>query len=237
MKWSEGGGLGVYRESEQSNGNILDLEGRLVTCQHGGRNLVRAATGGGEVEVVVDSAGGKRLNSPNDVAVRSDGSIWFTDPSYGLRGQPGELDGRFVFRLAPGAEEPEVVYRGFDMPNGVVFSPDEKRVYISDTGEVGKVRAFDAPAEGPLGEPVWEADVRSDGMCVDEMGNLYTTTGEGVQVFSPEGEKIGTIEVPEQPANACFGGDGYKTLFITARTSLYAVPMKVAGAKPKGAKW
>ena len=120
----------------------------------------------------------------------------------------------------------------FDMPNGIVFSPDEKRLYISDTGKLGKILAFDVVENGTaLSDPVFEIDVRSDGMCADVKGNLYTTTGKGVQVFNPEGKEIGVIAVDEQPANACFGGDAFTTLFITARTSLYAVDMKVAGSR------
>ena len=229
MQWDSDGGLKEFRQSKNSNGNLLDLEGRLLTCQHSGRNVVRTERDGA-IKVLVDSFEGKKLNSPNDIAVRSDGTLWFTDPSYGLRGKAGELDGKWVYRFDPKTKALSVVTRKFDMPNGIVFSPDEKRLYISGTGKFGKILAFEVSAEGgALGEVAFELDVRSDGMCVDAKGNLYTTTGKGVQVFNPEGKEVGVIDVPEQPANVCFGGADYKTLFITARTSLYAVDLSIAG--------
>ena len=118
----------------------------------------------------------------------------------------------------------------FDMPNGIVFSPDEKHLYVSGTGSFAKVLAFEVVDGKTLKEePVWVAEVRSDGMCVDEKGHLYTTTEKGIQIFSPDGEEINTIAVPEQPANVCFGGEDFRTLYITARTSLYAVEVNVKG--------
>ncbi|MDA0814931.1 MAG: SMP-30/gluconolactonase/LRE family protein [Verrucomicrobia bacterium] len=231
MQWSGDGGLKEFRVSENSNGNLLDREGRLLTCQHSGRNVVRTERDG-TLTVLVDAYEAKKLNSPNDLAVKSDGTIWLTDPSYGLGGAPGELEGRWVYRFDPASKALTVVSKRFDMPNGIVFSPDEKRLYISDTGKLGKILAFDVVENGTaLSDPVFEIDVRSDGMCADVKGNLYTTTGKGVQVFNPEGKEIGVIAVDEQPANACFGGDAFTTLFITARTSLYAVDMKVAGSR------
>lgn len=234
MQWNSAGGLKEFRASENSNGNLLDREGRLLTCQHSGRNIVRTEKDG-SLTVLVDRFEGKRLNSPNDLAVKSDGTIWFTDPSYGLGGSPGELEGRWVYRFDPEAKSVKVVSRRFDMPNGIVFSPDEKRLYVSDTGKLGRILAFDVTDDGTaLGEPVFEIDVRSDGMCADVRGNLYTTTGKGVQVFNPEGKELGAIPVDEQPANVCFGGEAFTTLFITARTSLYAVDLKVAGNRLRG---
>lgn len=236
MQWSSSGGLKDFRTSENSNGNLLDLAGRLLSCQHSGRNIVRTEADG-SLTVVVDKFDGKRLNSPNDLAVKSDGTIWFTDPSYGLGQTKGELEGKWVYRLDPKSKAITVVSKRFDMPNGIVFSPDEKRLYVSGTGKFGKILAFDVTGNGSaLSEPVLEIDVRSDGMCVDEKGNLYTTTGKGVQVFAPDGKEIGAIGVAEQPANVCFGGKNFKTLFITARTSLYSVMMSVAGNKPTSVK-
>lgn len=237
MQWTEDGGVAEFRKVEATNGNLLDLEGRLISCQHAGRNVVRWNEDG-TAEVLADRWEGKRFNSPNDLAVRSDGSIWFTDPSYGLGGKPGEIDGRNVYRLAPDGSV-TVVYDGFDMPNGIAFSPDEKRVYISDTGKVGVVRAFDVKADGTgiVPEPVFELGVRCDGMCIDAKGHVYTTAAGGLHVFDAAGGKLGVIPVPEHPANVCFGGGDYRTLFVTARTSLYAIPAKIPGAKPAGAKW
>lgn len=236
MQWSSDGGLKVFRESEQSNGNLVDLQGRLLTCQHAGRNVVRAEPDG-SITVLVDRYEGKRLNSPNDVAVKSDGSLWFTDPSYGLGGKPGELDGKWVYRFDPQSEMLSVVSRHFNMPNGIVFSPDESKLYISDTGSLGKVLAFSVLEGTALSEkPLFAIDVRSDGMCVDEKGNLYTTAAGGVHVYDAGGKKLGLIPVDEQPANVCFGGERNRALFITARTSLYAVEMAVGGARVKTAE-
>ena len=140
------------------------------------------------------------------------------------------MDGKWVYRLDPTSKAITVVCKRFDMPNGIVFSPDEKRLYVAGTGKFGKILAFDVIDNGTaLSDPVFEIDVRSDGMCVDEEGNLYTTTAKGVQVFAPDGKEIGVIKVAEQPANVCFGGKDFKTLFVTARTSLYSVRMNVAG--------
>lgn len=236
MQWTAAGGLQEFREAEQPNGNLLDLEGRLLTCQHAGRNVIRTGQDG-SITVLADQFDGKRLNSPNDLAIRADGSLWFTDPSYGLKGKPGEIEGKWVYRLGPASDKLEVLYKGFDMPNGIAFSPDEKRVYIADTGKVGIIRAFETVDKGMLGEPLFEIDIRCDGMCVDTMGNLYTTSRGGIHVFDADGGRLGVIETPEQPANVCFGGDDYDILFITARTSLYSVKTLATGARPKGAKW
>ena len=123
------------------------------------------------------------------------------------------------------------------MPNGIAFSPGEKRVYIADTGKVGKIRAFAVVEQGMLGEPLFEIDIRCDGMCIDTNGNLYATAGGGIHVFDKGGSKIGVIATPENPANVCFGGEKYDTLFITARTGFYSVKTLAKGAKPKGAQW
>ena len=234
MQWTRGGGLKEYRKVQQSNGNILDLEGNLLTCQHAGRNVIRANPEG-KVTVLADNFGGKKLNSPNDLAILSNGQIWFTDPSYGLRGKPGEIGGKWVWRI--GKTGIDVLYKDHDMPNGIAFSPDEKRAYIADTGKVGKIRAFDVVEEGMLGAPLFEIGIRCDGMCIDTKGNIYTTSRGGIHVFDKDGRKIGVIETPEHPANVCFGGDNYDTLFITARTSLYSVKTLARGAKPRRAKW
>ncbi len=230
MIWSREGGLKEFRKVEATNGNILDREGKMLSCQHGGRNVVRW-DGDGKPEVIVEAFEGKKFNSPNDLAVQDDGTLWFTDPSYGLGDRKAELDGKFVFQYDEKAKKLAIVCRTFDMPNGIAFSPDEKRVYISDTGKIGKVRAYDVPAEkgAELGEPVFELDVRCDGMCVDTEGNIYTTSAGGIHVFAPDGTKIGVIPVEEHPANVCFGGEDFKTLFITARKSLYAVEVRNAG--------
>ncbi|MSR65728.1 MAG: SMP-30/gluconolactonase/LRE family protein [Verrucomicrobiae bacterium] len=246
MQWREGDGLSVFRQSEQSNGNILDLQGRLISCQHAARNLVRTEADG-SITVLADKFDGKRLNSPNDVAVRSDGTLWFTDPPWGLTG-PAELPGNWVFKLDPATGKVEPVVKDLAMPNGINFSPDESRIYIADTGGhpkhpdpashklPGGIHCYEVSKDGKLGKKLFQIEQGSDGMTVDVKGNLYTTHGK-VHVYNAGGKKLETIDVPEGPANVTFGGDDYKTLFITAKTSLYSVRMKNAGAKPVGAKW
>jgi gluconolactonase len=191
----------------------------------------------GKITVLADKFDGKKLNSPNDLAIRADGSIWFTDPSYGLKGRSAEVEGKWVYKIDPKSGAVSVLYKGHDMPNGIAFSPGEKRVYIADTGKVGKIRAFAVVEQGMLGEPLFEIDIRCDGMCIDTNGNLYATAGSGIHVFDKGGSKIGVIATPENPANVCFGGEKYDTLFITARTGFYSVKTLAKGAKPKGAQW
>lgn len=246
MQWSKADGLSVYRESEQANGNILDLQGRIISCQHRARNLIRIEADG-STTVLADRFDGKRFNSPNDVAVRSDGTLWFTDPPWGLTGAH-EIPGHWVYKLDPQTGKMDVIHKHLAMPNGIVFSPDETRIYIADTGghkrhpdpEFHKlpasIQCHEIGKDGKLGRKLFQIDSGSDGMAVDVKGNLYTTHGGKVHVFDADGQKLEQIDVPEGPANVCFGGDDFKTLFITARTSLYAVQMKVAGAKPKGTR-
>lgn len=230
MEWTEEGGLKVFRESEQSNGNEVDMQGRLVSCQHGGRNLVRAEPDG-TIKVLVDRFEGKKFNSPNDLAIRSDGTIWFTDPAYGVNGT-AELPGSWVFRFNPETGDIQAIVKDLPRPNGIVFSPDEKRVYISDFYGKNVIRCYDVTPEGTLGEKRFEIPQGSDGMTVDEQGNLYTT-GPGVTVFSPDGKKLETIM--GGGTNVCFGGEDHRTLFITGGNALFSVRMKVAGHRPKKA--
>lgn len=247
MQWRDGDGLSVFRESEQSNGNILDLQGRLISCQHAGRNLVQTDADG-KITVIADKFDGKRFNSPNDVAVRSDGTLWFTDPPWGLTG-PREIPGNWVYQLDPTTGAVAAVIKDLAMPNGIVFSPDETRLYVADTGgnerlavkEYQKLPAgihcYEVSKDGQLGKQLFQIEQGSDGMRVDVKGNLYTTTGGKVHIYSAEGKKLEQIDVPEGPANVCFGGEDMQTLFITAGTSLYSIRMKNAGAKPVGARW
>jgi gluconolactonase len=247
MQWREGEGLSVFRPSEQPNGNILDLQGRLITCKHRTRNIVRTGDDG-QITVLADRYEGKRFNSPNDVAIRSDGTLWFTDPAWGLDG-PGELPGHWVFKLNPDTGEIQSLIKDLAMPNGIVFSVDERRVYVSDTGGhtmhpdpafhqlPAGIHCYEVTADDRLGRKLFTIPEGSDGMAVDVTGNLYATDGSSVNVFTANGELIERIQVPENPANVCFGGEDWKTLFITARTSLYSVRVKHAGARPIGAQW
>lgn len=228
MQWSADGGLSVYRETEQSNGNELDMEGRLVSCQGGGRNIVRAEADG-TIKVLVDRFEGKRFNQPNDLAVRSDGTIYFTDPAYGAV-KDRELPGCWVYRLDPQTGDIKAILKDLALPNGIVFSPDETRIYISDYYGKNVIRCYDVAADGTLGEKRWEIPQGSDGMTVDEQGNLYTT-GPGVMVFSPDGKKL--EQIMGGGTNVCFGGDDYRTLFITGGNALHSVRMKIPGHRPK----
>ncbi len=222
MQWSEKDGLKPYRKSEHANGNILSAQGKLLTCQHSGRNVISEGKDG-KITVLAMKHDGKRFNSPNDLAQHKDGSIWFTDPSYGLRGKPGDYDGKWVFRMDGKSGKTSVIYKGFDMPNGIAFSTDYKTVYIADTGKVGIIRAFTVQGEGITQKPLFEIPIRCDGMCIDTEGNIYTTSKGGIHVYDKAGKKLGVIATPEHPANVCFGGKDFDTLFITARKSLYSV--------------
>ncbi len=242
MEWSEDGGLKLFRQSPNPNGNLLDREGRLLTCRHGARDVVRTERDG-KLTVLCDSFEGKRLNSPNDVAVSSNGTIWFTDPPWGLPNQSEgkEQEGNWVFRYDPKTRMVKVVLKDLCMPNGIAFSPDERHLYIADTGGSwhpddslrdvpATTTAYQLAADGTLNsEPVWQVEGFCDGMCVDVLGNIYTTSREGITVLSSNGEVIGTIMIPESPSNCCFGGDHFQTLFITARTSLYAIELTTSG--------
>lgn len=235
LRWTPGKGVEVWREpSHNANGNTLDLQGRLITCEHGSRQLTRTGPDGA-VSVLASSFGGKRLNSPNDVAVKSDGTIWFTDPTYGVQKDRVEQDHNYVFRLDPGAAEPVAVAADFGMPNGLCFSPDEKTLYIADSSDRHHIRAFGVNPDNSLsgGEvfAVIEPGV-PDGTRCDEQGRLYSTAGDGVHVFAPSGELLGKILTPESAANCAFGGPDFRTLYITAQTSLYSVRLATAGARP-----
>lgn len=233
MQWTADKGLTEFRASENANGNTLDGEGRLITCQHSGRNVVRTEKDG-SITVLVDQYDGKKLNSPNDVAVKSDGTLWITDPPYGVpAGQKKEQEGNWVYRFDPATKKMTVVSKDFDMPNGIAFSPDEKRLYIADSGKGQRVGAFDVKADGTLSPAVFWMEGGSDGLRVDVKGNIYTTASDGVRIYDPKGKRIGTIQFPEHPANCAFGGDDFTTLFVTARTGLYAVKLKVAGHQLK----
>lgn len=234
LRWNPAEGkLSEFRASEAANGNTVDAEGRLITCQHGARNVIRTEKDGG-ITVLADRFEGKRLNSPNDVVVHRDGSIWFTDPHYGLKSkEEREQTANRVYRIDPKTLAVTAVSEEFDMPNGLAFSPDFTRLYIADSGKPQRVGVFEVKPDGTLGPAIRWLEGGSDGVRVDEAGNLYTTAHDGVRVYSPEGKKIATFIIPEGPANCGFGGEDFKTLFITARTSLYSVRLQIPGARLK----
>ncbi|MCX7914963.1 MAG: SMP-30/gluconolactonase/LRE family protein [Verrucomicrobiae bacterium] len=216
------GAVSVFREpSNQANGNTLDREGRLITCEHATRRVTRTEPDG-TVTPLATQFEGCRLNSPNDVVCRRDGVIFFSDPPYGVESAQRELKFQGVFYLYRGVH---LFARDFERPNGLCFSPDHSRLYIADT-ERGHVRAFDLP--GP--DRVFCKVERPDGMRVDSTGNLYVAAMSGVEVFSPSGAHIARLELPERPANLAFGEADRRTLFICAHTSLYRVRVAVPGA-------
>jgi len=186
------------------------------------------------VLTLAERFGGKRLNSPNDAVVKSDGSVWFTDPPYGLKDKSQrELDGNYVFRLSPDGTQLTIVARDFDMPNGLCFSLDESRLYIADSGKPHHIRVFDVMPDASLANGrvfCVIAPGAPDGIRCDRAGNVWSTAGDGVHVFASDGTLVGKIPVPETPANICFGGTDGATLFITARTSLYAIDVRARAA-------
>jgi gluconolactonase len=246
MQWSEGLGVRVFRHpANNSNGNTRDRQGRLVTCEHGARRVTRTESNG-VITVLADKYHGKRLNSPNDVVVKSDGSIWFTDPPYGILSDyeghktASELGACYVFRLDPANGNLAIVADDFVKPNGIAFSPDESILYVADTGASHDpngphhIRAFTMRDSERLGEGRVFAEINpglADGFRLDSDGNLWTSAGDGVHCYSPDGELLGKIKVPEVVSNVTFGGPKRNRLFITATTSLYAIYVAQGGAQ------
>ena len=232
-KWSENSGFSVFRvPSQQSNGNNLDLQGRIITAEHWGRK-VSLQKRDGLISTLLDNYHGEKFNSPNDVVVKSDGTIWFTDPDYGLRDRPRELEKNNVFRYDPLTSDISVVVDDFVKPNGLCFSPDESKLYIADSGTPKHVRVFDVHTDGTLsGGDVFAALDQGgpDGMRCDMEGNLWTSSGDGAQVFSPRGKLLARVLLPKGGANLCFGGPKGNTLYITARNAVYAVETKTRDA-------
>lgn len=240
---ASGGAVIVTSDSEYTNARAFDARGRLIECSHGRRRVERIVDEATYAsESVVDSWNGRRLNSPNDVVVDSSGAIWFTDPPYGIapegrEGHPGEQEygGCFVFRYTPATGELAAAITTMRHPNGIAFSPDESRLYVSDTGHAwdtdarGEILVFDIDDGEPIGGTRFACvDVgASDGIKVDGSGRLWSSAGDGVYVFSPDGALVEKLPLPERVSNLCFGGDDGRDLFITATTSLYAVRVNV----------
>jgi gluconolactonase len=231
-RWSEKDGLATFRKpSHNANGNTLDREGRLISCEHSGRRL-NILEADGTLRTLVDKFEGKSFNSPNDVAVAPDGAVYFTDPDYGLRGQASEIGGNWVFRFEPKSGNLRVLVKDFEKPNGIAFSPDGKLLYIADAGKPRHIRVFDVAADGQLSNSRVFCTIDKgvpDGIRCDVDGRVWSSAGDGVRIYDASGKLLGTIPVPEVPANLCFGGADGKTLFITARTSLYAIDVRVKG--------
>lgn len=236
LSWTAEAGVQTWRDSPHPNGNLLDSTGRLLTCRHGARDLVRTEADG-TLTVLASHFAGKRLNSPNDLAVRDDGSIWFTDPPWGLpRQREGrELEWNGVYCLAAEGQDLQVIRTEHAMPNGIAWSPDYEVLYVSDTGghpshpdparhsDPPQVFAYAVDTAGQLDpQPLWTAPVRSDGMTVDSHGRIYTTTPQGITVLSAAGEILLEIPLEEAPTNCCFGADESR-LFVTARSRVFLV--------------
>jgi gluconolactonase len=235
LKLTPDGQVSVYREpSGNSNGLTQDGEGRLIACEHGTRRVTRTEKDG-SVTVLADTFDGKQLNSPNDVVVKSDGAVYFTDPPYGIQPEQQEQPVRGVYCLSEDLNRITLVADDFTAPNGLAFSPDESRLYIDDS-ERRHIRVFDVQPDGCLsgGQIFHDMDIDKpgapDGMTVDIYGNVYCTGPGGVWVIDQEGRHLGTIVTPEQPANCAWGDDG-KSLYITAQTSVYRIRTNIPGVK------
>ena len=249
LRWTAdatgGGALSTYRQpSRFANGQTRDRQGRLVTCEHGTRRVIRTEACG-STTVLAEAFGGKRLNSPNDVVVHSDGSIWFTDPTYGIlsdyegyQGAP-EQPVRGVYRIDGATGDITCVVGDFCQPNGLAFSPDEATLYIADSGArhdgspPRHIRAFGVDGARLTGNRVFaliDAGI-PDGIRTDLAGNLWSSAADGVHCFAPDGRRLGKILVPEPVANLTFGGPRRNRLFITATSSLYAVYLTTTGAQ------
>ena len=225
-RWSTDGKLSTFRENTgRANGLFFDRDGNLLCCEGGARQLT-SVTPEGKVTVLANDYDGKKLNSPNDLWIDPQGGIYFSDPRYGDMSDL-EQDGFHVYYLSPDRKKLTRVVDDMVKPNGVLGTKDGKLLYVADAGD-GKTYVYKILGSGQLGERKLIAPVGSDGMTLDEHGNLYLTRG-AVRVYAPSGESLGTIEVPEGPANVVFGGKDRKTLFITARKGFYAIPMKVRG--------
>ena len=252
MRWSPVTGLSVFRQpSQRTNGHTRDREGNMISCEHGGRCVSRTYLDG-RYEMIVSHWNGKRLNSPNDVVVKSDGTIWFTDPPYGIISNhegikaDSEIGNNNVYRFDPANGALTVVADDFDRPNGLAFSPDESELYIADSGyarghgfgfEEGRprhVRGLKVVDGKTLKDSRVVAVINEkvpDGLRVDTEGLLWISAGDGIHCYTKDGERLGRILVPETVANLTFGGFGKSRMFITATSSLYAIETARVGAQ------
>ena len=247
LRWDEtDGSVSVFRQpSMNANGHTVDLQGRLVSCEHRSRCVSRTEFDGRRT-VLADRYQAKRFNSPNDVVVKSDGSVWFTDPSYGIDSDyegdaaTSEMGSNNVYRIDPQSGRVSIVASDFVQPNGLAFSPDESLLYIADTG---LTHTIDGPAHvrrfsvSPRGDAISGGEVFSvcpvglyDGFRVDVHGNLWLSAGDGVHCHASDGSLLGKVRIPESVANVCFGGPKLNRLFVCGTTSLYAVFLNTRAA-------
>jgi len=245
LRWDETTGVvGVFRQpASYANGHTADRQGRLVSCEHGGRRVIRTEHDG-SVTVLADRYRGQRLNSPNDVVERSDGSIWFTDPSYGIDSDyeghqaPSEIGACHVYRVRPPDGEVRIVADDFTGPNGLAFSADERQLYIADSRE-RHIRRFDVGAgqDAALsgGEVFATCDAGAfDGIRLDAAGRIWAAAHDGLHCFDPDGTLLGKLRFPEIVANLTFGGPQRNTLLVCASSSLYSIRVNFTGARYPG---
>jgi gluconolactonase len=246
MRWTEEAGVSVYRyPSDYANGQTRDRQGRLIACSHHGRCLYRTELDG-QVTKLVTHHNGKRLNSPNDVIVKSDGSIWFTDPVYGISndyegGRQVSEQPPGVYRLNPATGEIRLVAADFEGPNGIAFSPDERRLYVSETGDQTEdsprqyIRVFEVAPDGTRlsgGDVFHKVEPGyCDGLRIDEEGNLWSSAADGVHCIDPRGNLLGKVLIPYRVSNLAFGGLSKNRLFITASQTLYSIFLNCRGAQ------
>lgn len=245
MRWDEtDGSVSVFREpAGNTNGNTVDRRGRLVSCEHGGRRISRTEYDG-RVITIADRWKGKRFNSPNDVVVRSDGTIWFTDPTYGIDSDyegdkaESEIGASYVYRVDPVTGTIDAVVTDMVKPNGLAFSPDETKLYVVDTGRShgpenpANMRVYDVSAEGKVSGGTVFADCTAgffDGFRFDADGRIWTSAADGIHCYDPDGTLIGKVLIPEVVSNCVFGGAKLNRLFVTGTTSLYSVYLLVNG--------
>lgn len=241
LRWTPGEGITTYRQpSNYANGHTRDRQGRLVSCEHGTRRVTRTEHDSA-ITVLADGFEGKPLNSPNDVVVASDDSIWFTDPHYGIMTNyegfqsAQELPCR-VYRIDPKSGALAAMVDDMNCPNGLAFSPDESLLYVADTGRMYEgdpkhIRVYDMKAGRPENGRLFHTvdPAAADGIRLDSDGNVWSSAGDGVHCIAPDGRRLGKILVPERVSNICFGGRAKHQLFITATTSLYAVTLNRSG--------
>ena len=246
-RWNRDGKITIFREqANYANGNTLDRQGRLISCEHGRRGVSRTDSDG-VARILVDRFDGKRLNSPNDVVVKSDGSLWFSDPPYGIVGDAegfkseSQIIGCYVYRFDPETGEITAVATDVQRPNGLAFSPDESRLYVADMSIVDfplqgrrHLLVYDVIDGRRLSNPRVLAQIEPgipDGFRVDQCGNIFCSCEDGILVLAGDGQRIGKIGVPERVSNCTFGGPAQDELFITATTSLYRVRLATQGCQ------
>lgn len=237
-RWTERTGFTVLRtDTNKANGNAYDLEGRIVTCEHAKSRLIRTKSDGSDYEVLVERYEGRELNAPNDVVVKRDGVIYFSDPWFGRKptwigvGRELDLDFQGVFSFDPESETLRLLSKNFTSPNGLCFSEHEDQLYVADTPE-HKIYVFDVAADGTLAhqrlfaDTAFEGGGGPDGLKIDSAGRIFCAAQGGLHVYSSEGKRLGVVRAPQVIANFCFGGEDGKTVFLTAQSDIYTLRLR-----------